>query len=103
MGKVTKLFACPSHRGTRRGYVFRTEAELAQQEKVGGTKAAFLSEDEMADYFRRSNARVILDLSFTKFLPIEEIRAHHDYASTSSASTPTSYSGTGCSSIRDAR
>jgi uncharacterized protein len=34
----------------------------------------------MADYFRRNNVRAILDLSFTKFLPIDEIRAHHDYA-----------------------
>jgi predicted TIM-barrel fold metal-dependent hydrolase len=80
MDKVTKVFDCHSHWGTKRGYLFRTEAELAQQQKIWGTKAAFLSEDEMADYFRRSNARVILDLSFTKFLPIEEIREHHDYA-----------------------
>src|SRR5262245_62686539 len=80
MDKVTKLFDCHSHWGTKRGYLFRTEAELAQQEKIWGTKATFLSEDEMADYFRRSNARVILDLSFTKFLPIAEIRAHQDYA-----------------------
>ena len=34
----------------------------------------------MADYFRKNNVRTILDLSFTKFLPIEEMRAHHDYA-----------------------
>ena len=30
----------------------------------------------MVAYFRKNNARVILDLSFTKFLPIEEIREH---------------------------
>ena len=80
MDKVTKLFDCHSHWGTKRGYLFRTEAELAQQEKIWKTKATFWSEDEMADYFRRNNVRTILDLSFTKFLPIEEIRAHHDYA-----------------------
>jgi predicted TIM-barrel fold metal-dependent hydrolase len=34
----------------------------------------------MVDYFRKNAARVILDLSFTKFLPIGEIREHHDYA-----------------------
>ncbi|MEA2946723.1 MAG: uncharacterized protein QOI40_2053, partial [Alphaproteobacteria bacterium] len=78
--KVTRLFDCHSHWGTKRGYIFRTEAELAQQEKVWKTKATFWSEDEMADYFRRNNVRTILDLSFTKFLPIEEIRDHHDYA-----------------------
>ena len=80
MDKVTKLFDCHSHWGTKRGYLFRTEAELAQQEKIWKTKATFWSEDEMADYFRQNNVRTILDLSFTKFLPIEEIRAHHDYA-----------------------
>ena len=80
MEKVTKLFDCHSHWGTKRGYLFRTEAELAQQEKIWKTKATFWSEDEMADYFRQNNVRTILDLSFTKFLPIEEIRAHHDYA-----------------------
>ena len=80
MDKVTKLFDCHSHWGTKRGYMFRTEAELAQQEKIWKTKATFWSEDEMADYFRQNNVRTILDLSFTKFLPIEEIRAHHDYA-----------------------
>src|SRR5215467_3143634 len=74
MDRVTRLFDCHSHWGTRRGYIFRTEAELAQQEKVWKTKATFWSEDEMADYFRRNNVRTILDLSFTKFLPIEEIR-----------------------------
>src|SRR6188474_2344795 len=80
MDKVTKLFDCHSHWGTKRGYLFRTEAELAQQEKIWKTKATFWSEDEMANYFRQNNVRTILDLSFTKFLPIEEIRAHHDYA-----------------------
>ena len=51
MDKVTKLFDCHSHWGTKRGYLFRTEAELAQQEKIWKTKATFWSEDEMADYF----------------------------------------------------
>ena len=39
-----------------------------------------MTEDEQADYFRRNNAKVILDLSFTKFLPIDEMREYHDYA-----------------------
>ena len=34
----------------------------------------------MADYFRRNNARVILDLAWTKFLPIPEMREYHEYA-----------------------
>jgi uncharacterized protein len=75
-----KIFDCHSHWGTRRGYIFRTEEELARQEKIWKTKPTFLSDEEMVAYFRKNNARVILDLSFTKFLPVEEMREHHDHA-----------------------
>jgi hypothetical protein len=75
-----RIFDCHSHWGTRRGYLFRTDQELAQQEKIWKTKVDFYTEEEQADYMRKSNARVILDLSFTKFLPVDEIREHHDYA-----------------------
>ena len=75
-----KIFDCHSHWGTKRGYIFRTEEQLAQQEKIWKTKVDFFTDQEMVDYFRKHDARVILDLSFTKFLPIEEIREHHDYA-----------------------
>jgi len=74
------IFDCHSHWGTKRGYIFRTEEQLAQQEKIWKTKVTFLSDEEMVAYFRKNNAKVILDLSFTKFLPIAEIREHHDYA-----------------------
>lgn len=80
MPDALRIFDCHSHWGTRRGYIFRSDAELAQQEKIWNTKATFFSEQEMTDYFRSHNVRTILDLSFTKFLPIEEIREHHDYA-----------------------
>ena len=75
-----RIFDCHSHWGTKRGYIFRTEEQLAQQEKIWKTKATFFTEQEQIDYFRQSNAKVILDLSVTKFLPIEEIRSLHDYA-----------------------
>jgi predicted TIM-barrel fold metal-dependent hydrolase len=75
-----RIFDCHSHWGTKRGYIFRTDAQLAQQEKIWRTRPTFLSEEEMVAYFRSSSARVILDLSFTKFLPIDEIREYHDYA-----------------------
>jgi predicted TIM-barrel fold metal-dependent hydrolase len=75
-----KIFDCHSHWGTKRGYIFRTEEQLARQEKIWKTKVDFFSDDEMVAYFRKNNARVILDLSFTKSLPIAEIREHHDYA-----------------------
>ena len=42
-----RFFDCHSHWGTRRGYIFRTEAELAQQEKIWKTKAIFYEEVEM--------------------------------------------------------
>ncbi len=75
-----RLFDCHSHWPTRKGYIFRTEAELAQQVKVWGTQPEYLTEDEMAEYFRKNNARVILDLARTKFLPIPEMRQYNDYA-----------------------
>ena len=99
-----KIFDCHSHWGTRRGYIFRTEEELAQQEKIWKTKATFLTEEEMVAYFRKNNAKVILDLSFTKFLPIEEIRAASRSRVRSSApATRMRSSAIGCSSIRAAR
>jgi predicted TIM-barrel fold metal-dependent hydrolase len=75
-----KIFDCHSHWGTKRGYIFRTEEQLAQQERIWKTKVTFFTDDEMVGYFRKNNASVILDLSFTKFLPIDEIREHHDHA-----------------------
>jgi predicted TIM-barrel fold metal-dependent hydrolase len=33
----------------------------------------------MADYFRQSNVRAVLDFGFTKFIPLDEARAVHDY------------------------
>lgn len=74
-----RIFDCHSHWGTRKGYLFRTEAELARQEKIWKTPVRYYTEDEQADYFRQNNARVIMDLSWVKFLPMEEIREYHDY------------------------
>ena len=75
-----KIFDCHSHWGTKRGYIFRTDEELAQQERIWQTKVRFFTEEEQVAYFRKNNAKVILDLSITKFLPIGDIRALHDYA-----------------------
>jgi predicted TIM-barrel fold metal-dependent hydrolase len=69
-----------SHWGTRRGYPFRTEAELAHQQRVWKKPASYVTEEEMAAYFRTSGVRAMLDLGFTKYLPIDEVRAYHDYA-----------------------
>src|SRR5260370_16731097 len=74
------IFDVHSHWGTRRGYPLRTEAELAQQKRVWNSEPRYHSEEEMADYFRAQGVKVILDLGFTKYLPLDEVRAHHDYA-----------------------
>jgi predicted TIM-barrel fold metal-dependent hydrolase len=76
---MMRIFDCHSHWGTKKGYLFRTEAELARQEKIWKTPVRYYTEDEQADYFRRNNARVILDISWIKSLPNEEIREYHDY------------------------
>jgi uncharacterized protein len=68
-----------SHWGTKRGYTLRTDAELAQQKKTWNSEPKYSTEDQMADYFRRSNVRAVLDFGFTKFIPLDEARAVHDY------------------------
>ncbi len=76
-----RLFDCHSHWSTRRGYVFQTEEELINQERIWGTKATFQTEDEMVATFRKNNVRVILDLATTVLYPmsLDQIRALHDY------------------------
>ncbi len=75
-----KLFDLHSHWPTRRGYVLRTEAALAQQRRTWGSEPQYTSEEEMATYLREQGVRTILDFGFTKSLPLDEIRGLHDYA-----------------------
>lgn len=75
-----QLFDCHSHWATEKAHIFRTEADLARQEKIWRTQGRHWSEQEMTDFMRENNARVMLDLAFHKMFPIEEIRALHDYA-----------------------
>jgi uncharacterized protein len=75
-----QLFDCHSHWATRRGYLFRTPEELARQAAVWKTEVRYFTEEEQAEYLRRNGVRALLDLSITKFAPIEEMRALHDYA-----------------------
>jgi predicted TIM-barrel fold metal-dependent hydrolase len=74
-----RIFDCHSHWGTKKGYLFRTEAELARQEKIWKTPVHYYTEDEQAEYFRSNNARAILDISWIKSLPMNEMRQYHDY------------------------
>jgi predicted TIM-barrel fold metal-dependent hydrolase len=68
-----------SHWGTRRGYVLQTEEELAQQRATWRSEPSYHTEAEMAQYFRDSGVKAILDFGFTKFRPLEDMRALHDY------------------------
>ena len=74
-----KMVDIHSHWGTRRGYTLRTDEEFAQQKKTWNSEPEYATEDQMADYFRRSNVRAVLDFGFTKFIPLDEARAVHDY------------------------
>ena len=75
-----KIIDMHSHWGTRRGYVLQTPEELAQQRATWHSDPDYKTEDEMAAYFRANNARVILDLGFSKFLPLDEMQSLHDYS-----------------------
>ena len=69
-----------SHWGTRRGYPFQTPEELAQQERVFKSKPRYVSETEMAEHFRKTGVRAMLDLGVRAPRPIADVRALHDYA-----------------------
>ncbi|MGA7324552.1 MAG: amidohydrolase family protein [Rhodomicrobium sp.] len=75
-----KIIDIHSHWGTERGYPLRTAAELQQQKATWNSETKYATEKEMTDYFRASNVQTILDFGFAKFLPLEEMRALHDYA-----------------------
>lgn len=77
---MKRLFDCHSHWGTKKGHIFRTEAELARQESIWKTKGRYYSEQEMMDFMRANRVRVILDLAWVRKLPIEQMREYHDYA-----------------------
>jgi uncharacterized protein len=83
-----KLFDLHSHWGTRRGYVLRTEAELAQQRRTWNSDPKYVTEAQMAAYLREQDVCTILDFGFTKSLPIAEARPYHDYAIEMQAAYP---------------
>lgn len=75
-----KLIDMHSHWGTERGYVLRTAGELAQQKKTWNSEVRYHTDQEMTDYFRATQAKVILDFGFTKYAPMDEVIPLHDYA-----------------------
>ena len=66
-----RLFDCHSHWATKKGHIFRTEEELARQERIWKTKGRNYTEKEMMEVLRANEVRAILDLAFVKTLPIE--------------------------------
>ena len=74
-----RLIDVHSHWGTRRGYPLQTEKELAQQRGTWNSEPTYHTEAEMADHFRHSGVRVILDLGYAKYRPMQEMRTLHDY------------------------
>ena len=83
-----RIFDVHSHWGTRRGYPFQTEEELAQQERVFRSKPRYVTEAEMAAHFRGLGVHAILDLGVRAPSPIEDVRALHDYAFATQAQHP---------------
>lgn len=74
-----KLIDVHSHWGTKRGYPLQTPAERAQQKATWNSEPKYATEQEMADYFRATGVQTILDFGFSKFLPMDEMQALHDY------------------------
>lgn len=75
-----KIFDLHSHWPTRKGYVLRTEEQLAQQRRTWNSDPTYSTEEEMAAYLRSQGVRTILDFGFTKSMPVAEVRGYHDYA-----------------------
>jgi len=76
---TSRLIDMHSHWSTKRGYVLKTEEELAHQFETWRSRPSFCTEAEMAQDFRGSNVKVILDFGFDKFQAVDEARATHDY------------------------
>ena len=75
-----EIFDLHSHWGTERGYVLRSKEALAQQKGTWNSTPKYDTEEQMAEYLRKNNARAILDFGFTKNLPLDEVIPLHDYA-----------------------
>lgn len=75
-----RLFDCHSHWATPGRSLMQTADDWKFAKQVWGVEPTEMSDAEQAAYFRANNVRSIMDLSYTKDLPIEEMRLHHDYA-----------------------
>ena len=79
MAKPIRKIDMHSHWGTQRGHP--RDAEQRKLQKANWkSEVRQVTEDEMCEHFREQNVSVMLDLHFPKFLPVEEMRQHHNYA-----------------------
>lgn len=72
-----------SHWGTERGWKgspFDTPEARAAVRDYFKWDMRFVSEEEQAAQFRRSNAKVMLDLAYTYKMDVGAVREQHDYA-----------------------
>lgn len=72
------IYDLHSHWGTEKHYPLRGKAQQAKQYDIWKTECRFVSEKEMTDYFRASGVKVMLDLGYTREMPIAEVRPLHD-------------------------
>jgi uncharacterized protein len=77
---LMRILDCHSHWATPGRSVLQTDQDWLHAKRVFQMEQRTYDEEEQAAYFRKHKARTILDLSYTKELPIEEMELHHDYA-----------------------
>jgi len=75
-----RIFDCHSHWATPGRTVLRTDEDWLHAKRVFQMERRTFSDEEQAAYFRKYRVRTILDLSYPKELPIEDMRLHHNYA-----------------------
>jgi hypothetical protein len=72
------LYDLHSHWGTEKHYPLRGKAQQAKQIEIWRTECKFWDAGDMARYFRDNDVRVMLDLGFTREMPLDEVRPLHD-------------------------
>jgi uncharacterized protein len=83
MADVPRLIDMHSHWGTERGWKGNPAGAgkaLSAFKKYWNWNGQFMTEPEMAGYFRRNHVSAVLSLAFTDGMAMEEVRAQHDYA-----------------------
>jgi uncharacterized protein len=75
-----RIFDCHSHWATPGRSVLRTDEDWLHAKRVFQMERRSFGDEEQAAYFRKYSVRTILDLSYPKDLPIDDMRLHHNYA-----------------------